>query len=171
MGTAAWGIFWGIIGSVIGSLGTVWYISLNTYLQARKGEFTGDWKQVIPAYEDEPEKIAVVKCKQVGDRLFGHTERVSPKTQFTQRWEVEARIKRGLIFGIYWPEDSAKLPGSYGTLQFKIVDETLFDGFYVRARSIHTTGQAEFAEKLKTIPIRWERLFSDTSHKTPAPSK
>jgi len=161
MGNTTWSIFWWVLGSVIGSLGTVWYIELRTYLQARRGEFTGDWKQIIPAFEDEPEKIAIVRCKHVGDRIVARTERVLPESPVVQRWEVEGRIKRGLIFGIYWPEDSSKLPGSYGTLQFKIVDENLFDGFYVRARSAQTTDKGEFIEKLKTIPIRWERMFSE----------
>lgn len=160
MDSAGWGIFWGIIGSVIGSLGTVWYISFKTYLETRRGEFTAEWKQFIPPYEGEPEKIAIVKCRHVGDKLFGQTERIFPKGPYVQRWEVEARIKRGLIFGIYWPEDSSKLPGSYGTLQFKIVDENLFDGFYVRARPSQKE-HGEFVETLKTIPIRWERMFSE----------
>jgi hypothetical protein len=161
MDTATSGIFWGIVGSVIGSLATVWYISIRRFLEARKGEFTGEWKQIIPPYDGEPEKIAVVKCKHIGDKLYGQTERISPKAQFVQRWQVEARIKRGLIFGIYWPEDSAKLPGSYGTLQFKILDENLFDGFYVRVRSTQKDEQGAFKETLNTIPIKWERMFSD----------
>lgn len=157
-----WAVFWGVVGSVLGSLGTVWYLALGNYLKSRRGEFTGEWKQTIPAFDGEPEKIAIVKCRHIGDRLYGTTERISPRTEFVQRWEVEARIKRGLVFGIYWPEDSSKLPGSYGTLQFKIVDETLFEGFYVRARPAQLAERASFVETLRTIPLRWERMFESS---------
>jgi hypothetical protein len=132
------------------------------YIASRRGEFTGEWTQVIDAFDGEPEKIATVKVRHVGDRIYGTTERTKPKLEYAQRWKVDGRIKRGLLFGIYWPEDTSRLPGSYGTLQFKIRHENMFEGFYVRAQSESTVGgnPNEFKESLRTIPIRWERFPS-----------
>jgi hypothetical protein len=149
----AWQFVWALVGALLGIvLKPIWDL-----LASRRGEFTGEWTQTIPAFEGEPEKIAIVKIRHSGDRLYGRTERTVPRLEFVQRWKVDARIKRGLVFGIYWPEDSSKLPGSYGTLQFKIQHENKFEGFYVRVRSNEGQGLNEFRENLKTIPIRWER--------------
>lgn len=150
----AWQFIWALVGAVLGIL----LKPLWDFLASMRGEFTGEWKQIIPPFDGEPEKIAIVKVRHVGDRIYGRTERTSPKLEFIQRWKVEARIKRGLVFGMYWPEDTAKLPGSYGTLQFKILHENVFEGFYVRVRPTPGAGLNEFRESLKTIPIRWERL-------------
>ncbi len=145
--------FWALVGALLGlALKPAW-----DYAVSRRGEFTGEWTQVIPAFGAEPEKLATVKVQHVGDRLYGITERTSPKQAYRQRWKVEARVKRGLIFGIYWPEDSSRLPGSYGTLQFKIRHENAFDGFYVRAQAENGTTTHEWRESLNTIPLRWER--------------
>jgi len=152
--------------SVLGSLITVWYVHFIDYLRARRGEFTGEWEQIIPAFEDEPEKRATVRIRHIGDKIHAVTRRISPPADFVQRWNVEGRVKRGLMFGIYWPQDSSKLPGSYGTLQFKVVSEVLLEGFYVRAREERSDGTATFAECLKTIPLRWERRVSRRSRKT-----
>ena len=149
-GQAWWALFGALIGVVMKPL--------SDYVRSRNGEFSGRWKQITPPHEGEPEKIAIVQVRHVGDTLYARTERITPKLAFLQRWKVEARVKRGLVFGMYWPEDSAKLPGSYGTLQFKIRDENLFDGFYVRARNAPVTDVNQYSESLKTIPLRWERM-------------
>ncbi len=145
--------FWASFGAVLGIL----LKPLWDYIASRRGEFTGEWVQTIEPFDGEPQKIATVRVKHVGDRLYAVTERVSPAQEFVQRWRVEGRIKRGLVFGIYWPEDPSKLPGSYGTLQFKIRHENAFDGFYVRAQASTGCVANEFRERLKTIPLRWER--------------
>ncbi|HVR95991.1 MAG TPA: hypothetical protein VMW27_05215 [Thermoanaerobaculia bacterium] len=147
-------LFWALVGAVLGIL----LKPLWDFVASRRGELTGEWKQIIPPFDGEPEKIATVKVRHVGDRIYGRTERTSPKLEFDQIWKVEGRVKRGLMFGIYWPEDTARLPGSYGTLQFKILHENVFEGFYVRVRPTPGTELNEFRESLKTIPIRWERL-------------
>jgi len=149
-----------VVGSIVGALATVLFGWIRNELQARRGEYTGEWTQIIPAWEGEPQKIAIVTCKHRGDRLYATTVRTEPPADYPQRWKVEARHKRGLVYGIYWPEDASKLPGSYGTLQFKVVNDNLFAGFYVRAHSAEggDPGQSEFSEKLKSIPIRWERI-------------
>jgi hypothetical protein len=148
-------LLWAVVGAVVGILlKPVW-----DFVASRRGEYTGVWTQTIPAFEGEPEKIATVKIWHVGDRLYGRTERTAPKLQFVQRWKVEARLKRSLAFGMYWPEDSSKLPGSYGTLQFKILHENLLVGFYVRVRPREGGEPSAFQENLRLIPIRWERIL------------
>jgi hypothetical protein len=132
------------------------------YLRSSKGEYTGTWQQTIPPYNNEPEKIAIVKIKHIGDKLICSTLRTSPKLNYRQEWKVEARAKRNLIFGIYWPIDGSKLPGSYGTLQFHIVNENLFDGFYVRAHAQPINKDGQYVDKLSTIPLRWERIQSNS---------
>lgn len=158
-------ILYGLALSALGSLITVWYGHFVDYLRARRGEFTGEWEQIIPAFEGEPEKRATVRIRHIGDKIHAVTRRTSPVADFVQRWDVEGRVKRGLMFGIYWPQDSSKLPGSYGTLQFKVVSEVLLEGFYVRAREERTDGAVTFAERLKSIPIRWERKIPRRSRK------
>jgi len=148
-----WQFLWAAVGAVLGIL----LKPLWDFAASRHGEFTGVWQQIIPPFEGEPEKLATVKVRHVSDRLIATTHRTAPKLAFAQNWKVEARIKRGLVFGIYWPEDTSKLPGSYGTLQFKIRDENRFEGFYVRVRPDGGDDIMEFRESLKTIPLRWER--------------
>src|SRR5262249_51528904 len=106
--------------TVMGSLLTVLFVWARDYIRSRSGEYTGTWLQTIPATNSEPEKIAVVTCRHVGDRIVATTLRTKPKLKYEQKWKVELRVKRGLVFGTYWPIDASKLPGSYGTLQFKV---------------------------------------------------
>lgn len=148
-------LLWAFVGGVFGIL----LPPLWEFVASRRGELTGTWRQIIPPFEGEPEKLANVKLRQVGDRLKGTTHRTAPRLEFEQEWKVEARMKRGFAFGMYWPKDTARLPGSYGTLQFKIVDENRLEGFYVRVRMEPEAGnnQTRFRECLKTIPIQWER--------------
>jgi hypothetical protein len=151
---------WELSLTALGALLAFAFKTIWKYFQSSKGEFTGTWKQTIPPYQSEPEKIATVKVKHIGDKIICTTLRTSPKLQFDQAWKVEGRIKRGLIFGIYWPKDSSKLPGSYGTLQFHIIDENLFDGYYVRANAQKVNASGQFVEKLNFIPIKWERVHT-----------
>jgi hypothetical protein len=161
--TIATQLLWATVGAVLGIL----LKPLWDYLASRRGEFTGEWLQVIPPFEGEPEKLATVKIKHVGTRIYGVTERTKPKEAFLQRWKVEGRVQRGLVYGMYWPEDYSKLPGSYGTLQFKIRDENYFEGFYVRVRSGTGADLNEFRDSLKTIPIRWERVAASNGVERP----
>jgi len=153
-----------IVGTIVGALATVVFGWAVKAVQSWRGDFTGKWTQIIPAFDGEPEKIAIVDCKHRGDRLYATTLRTQPDLGFPQRWKVEARISsRGLIYGIYWPENMSQNPGSYGSLQFKVVTDNLFAGFYVRARVVEDPNVSnEFQEKLKTIPIRWERIIPRT---------
>lgn len=156
-----------IFSALVGALLTVVFTWLTHLVQSWRGEFTGKWTQIIPPHAGEPEKIAIVTCRHRGDRIYAKTLRTLPTADFPQRWHVEGRIKRGLMFGIYWPETASRLPGSYGTLQFKIVNENLFAGFYVRARVSEAPDACmEFEETLNTIPIRWERIVQKKPKKT-----
>lgn len=153
--------FWDLFLTALGAATTFILKIVWDYFRSSKGEYTGTWQQIIPPYQNEPEKIAIVKIKQLGDKLICKTVRTVPKLEFKQEWRFECRIKRNLIFGIYWPKDGSRIPGSYGTLQFHIVNDNLFEGFYVRAQhNSSLNAERQFVDKLNTIPLKWERVHN-----------
>jgi hypothetical protein len=146
----------GIVSSIIGAFLYARAQSLIKYLQSRKGLLAGEWDQII---EDRNTKKIIkrdrVRCRNIGDKLWGTIERREPAEQNIKRWEFEARRRDAMIFGTYWSAD-LKNNESYGTIQHHVVDNRNLEGFYVKLEVQHQ--KRKHISKLKEVPFRWQKV-------------
>ena len=148
-------ILFGIVGSLIGALFVLAIQELITIARSRKGVFTGKWDQLIKAQHDEPEKHDLVLCKHVGETIRGTIRRKNPTDQEFKSWMFQGQVRGSLVFVTFWAKDSAKNPGSYGTIQLHIIDEKHLKGFYVKLKV--TAAQDKFTGELQKIQLDWQR--------------
>lgn len=148
-------IFWGIVGSLLGALVVLLIKEVLSYLKSRKGVFTGEWDQIIPAQQGEPAKHDLVHCQHIGRNIEGKIERLQPKEQRYKNWRFQGQVRSQVLFVTFWTTNEAKNPGSYGTIQLNIITETQLSGFYVKL--IVAALEERFTGQLKKFQLEWVR--------------
>ena len=123
----------------------------------RLTEFTGTWRQEIPEMRGELGKTDIVLCEHKEDRLSGTIRRLLPESERFKRWSFEARIRKGLVFGTFWPSDEDKNPKNYGTLHLNMISDTYLEGFLVELFCTDHEGEHRFTGEITHVPTRWIR--------------
>jgi hypothetical protein len=152
-GGIAWSIGTSLLGGVVGFL----LKEIIAYVKGRKGPLTGVWEQTIS--EGTITKRDYVKCRQIGDNLKGKIERKEPIDQVSKKWKFQAQIRGSMLFGIFWATDLKRNPGSYGTLQLHMMNQSKLEGFYVKTTT--TLEGSKIIVQLKKIPFSWQRAALD----------
>jgi len=155
MDSISWSVLWGVGGSIIGALAVVIYRDIKDMTLARKGDLTGKWEQIIPAQSGEPEKLDIVDCKHIGNKLKGCIVRVSPADQSEKHWNFEAKITHDVVYGTYWPLNPSKNPRSYGTIQLDVIDVNQLKGYYGRLRTHTNSGHEGVQRYIKITMVSW----------------
>lgn len=155
-------LFAGVIGSLIATVIAVAASRATVFIRERRGVLTGMWLQTIFDSHGNILKKDRVTCRQLGSRVSGRISRWEPHDQIGKSWQFIAETRRSFFFGIYWSEDPQQNPGSHGTLQLYMTDESHMSGFYVRLNETHTA-QGNFSSKLATCKVDWQRISDSHS--------
>lgn len=153
MDSAFSSIFWGIVGSILGTVGGLFYSDLRDWVRMRRGVLTGDWDQVIPAQNNQPEKKDHVECRHVGDSISGDIHRVTPTNEKNKSWGFEGRVRGDLIFLVFWTTNEKDNPGSYGTIQLHRMPDGFCEGHY--ERWVLSTDRNQFTGKFQEAQLKW----------------
>ena len=117
-------------------------------------ELTGIWRQEIPEREGELGKTDFVLIEQRGDQLTGSIRRLLPESERFKRWDFEAKIRKRLVFGTFWPHDENKNPKSHGALCLNLISDTLLDGFLVEILCADGGEEYRWTAQVKNM-ARW----------------
>jgi hypothetical protein len=122
----------GFIYSLMGALVLLAIQESIKFLKERNGSLTGIWIQEIPKKYDQEAKTDLVTCRNVGKKLKGKIERISPPEQSHKKWRFEGQIVDSIIFLTFWTTDKKRNAGSYGTIHMLKKDDNKCLGSYVK---------------------------------------
>lgn len=142
-------------GAVVGIMLMAGFDSLISTWRGRRGAMRGIWWQMIPPFEQEPEKLDRVTCRHTGLSVSARIDRVSPALQQHRAWRFEGRIQGNLVFGVFFSRDAADL--SYGTIQLHKGDAMgrIWKGTYSRVQL--SAEKRGWIESVRHIPLEWRR--------------
>ncbi len=130
------------------------------YIQrlTNRGNLSGTWYQLIPPSGNEPKKMDLIECIHEGDTLTGKIKRLEPQDQRFKSWEFTIKVRQNFAFGFFWADNVRVNPGSYGTLQLNMLNETHLQGFYVKLIAAPMLQEdTRFSEELHRTPLQWKR--------------
>ncbi|MHB8595433.1 MAG: hypothetical protein ACYDER_01330 [Ktedonobacteraceae bacterium] len=151
-----WNVIWGIIGSLLGAVVVVFVQDALSRRRARSGFLTGEWEQVIydtkGVTETRKDRVIV---RHEDNVVKGHVNRLEPIDQRFKSWDLSGRIEGHMLFCTFWSTDLKKNPGSYGTVQLHMINQSRFTGFYLKLGI--TSKPTGFSEALIQTKLEWRR--------------
>lgn len=146
-----------LIVGILGAIAAVIVTKLWKDWQYRRGELTGEWKQIIYDKTGNIKKTDSISLKHnhFSKKISGKICRKSPDEESKKEWLFEGIIRGNILFMIFWSKDVSINPGSYGTIQLNEVNESNLTGFYIRPSSDGRDG--EILNVLHKTTIEWKR--------------
>lgn len=149
-------LLWGLIDALIGALVAIVLQEVFAYWRGRSGFLAGRWDETLYDKQGNVAKIDRIVVQHHGNVVKGRIRRLNPVDQSFKRWRFYGRIEGNLLFGVFWSTDLRRNPGSYGTIQLHMLNQSRFTGFYVRLDvASDLTGISETMSRLK---LEWERV-------------
>jgi|GEM_PF-3682291 len=151
----------GIIGSIIAAIIIAVIVRLYKRYQLGRGHFAGEWNQIIPKYQDEPEKRDIVNCRQKGERIFGEVQRIEPYEQNWKKWKFNGRVRENVLVAYFWSDDPCV--NSFGSYILVHSGEYKYMGHYTKllptCRDID-----KIIDMNPRIPFRWEKRINNRAN-------
>jgi hypothetical protein len=149
-------LLWAFISALIGAFLTIVIQEATSYWRGRSGFLAGTWDETLYDKQGNIAKIDRLVLRHHGNIIKGKIRRLQPPDQTFKRWQLYGRIEGNLLFGIFWSTDLKRNPGSYGTMQLHMLNQSSFTGFYVRLDI--ASNQAGISETMTRLKLEWKRI-------------